>query len=472
MERLLKIFVVSASLLTVSLSLSAKADSTVVANAEPAAAVLAKADTAAVPSAVPAADSAAVQSQSEAKEEDKGFDALKYTLQKRYINRGLPFKSSGFFDNTFLSFHGGSEQLVPFGNSSLSWGLAAKLSFGKWIDRYNAVRFSLACEQHLKNINRQRIWNVGFDVSHMFNLSSYFGGYKPSRFFEISTVEGFKYRYSMLNGSGIHAGGLHVGLNLRMNVAKNLDFFVEPLVTAYSDGTDHSGGWNWRIYDIGYGGTMGLSVRFHSDKEYRCGPADAGNSFISFSAGPQFQNSDLVYDIDGFARSLGAQYNISYGRWFSRVFALRITGFYADCKWKEFVDGTRKSTLYYGARVEGMLDLVRLFAKDKTKDPKFSLPILFGPEVGGMTKQDLTRNINRLYIGLAGGCQFKYRVADYIAVFAEPHFSIVPYNVINESSDPLKNIGVNYYDATFNLNFGVELDFGRLKDRQNKDKID
>lgn len=467
MERLLKIFVVAASLLAVSVRLSAMADSTVVANVEPAVAAFANADTA----AVPAADSAAVQPQSEEKE-DKGFDALKYTLQKRYVSRGQPFKSTGFFDNTFLSFHGGSEQLVPFGNSSLSWGLAAKLSFGKWIDRYNAVRLSLACEHHLKNVTRQHIWNAGFDISHMFNLSSYFGGYKPSRFFEISTVEGFKYRYSMINDYGLHAGGIHIGFNLRMNVARNLDFFVEPIVTAYSDGTDYSGGWNWRIYDIGYGGTMGLSVRFHSDKEYRCGPADAGNSFISFSAGPQFQNSELVYEIDGFHRSLGAQYNFSYGRWFSRVFALRVTGFYADCKWKEFVDGTRKSTLYYGARVEGMLDLVRLFSKDKTKDPKFSLPILFGPEVGGMTKQDLTRNINRLYIGLAGGCQLKYRVADYIAVFAEPHFSIVPYNVINESSDPLKHVGVNYYDSTFNLNFGVELDFGRLKVSQNKDKMD
>lgn len=417
--------------------------------------------------AVSPADTSSVSPADSASSEDRGFDALKYTLQKRYIYRGKDFKSEKFTDNTFLSLHAGTEQFVPFGNSTYAWGLAARLSYGKWIDKYNALRLSLATEQHFRNVDRQHIWNVGFDVSHMFNLSAYFGGYNPARFFEISTVEGFRYRYSIMDGHGYHAGALHIGFNLKMNVAKNLDFFIEPLVSANSDGMDHSGGWNWRIYDIGYGGTMGVNWRFHSFEPYRCPAETRGSSFVSVSAGPQYQNSDLVYDFDGFHRSLGAQYNISYGRWFSRVFALRLTGFFAHSRWKEYIDGTRKNTLYYGARVEGMLDVIRLFTpKDRYGDglgPHFSLSLLFGPEVGGMTKQELSDNINRLYLGLAGGVQAKYRVIDYLSVYVEPHFSVVPYNVVNESPEPLKHVGYNYYDGTFNINFGVELDLGQLK---------
>ena len=392
---------------------------------------------------------------------DKGFDALRYSLQKRYIYRGEPFVKNRFTDNTFLSFQAGSEQFVPFGNSTFGWGLAMKLSYGKWIDAYNAVRVSLAAERHFRNVNRAHIWNVGFDVSHMFNLSSYFGGYKPDRFFEISTVEGFKYRYSILDGNGIHAGALHIGFNLKMNVAKGLDFFVEPLVSCYSDGGDHSGPWNWRIYDIAYGGTIGLSYRMHSDKNIKRGPAGKGDSFISLSAGPQFQHSDLVRETMGVFRSMGAQYTLSYGKWFSRVFALRATGFFSHDKWIEYIDGTRKNTLYYGARVEGMLDLFGLFRSGRKSD--FSIPLLFGPEVACLTKQELSGSFTRFYLGLTGGVQFKYRVLEYLSVFVEPRFSVSPYDVVNESFDPLRNVGVNYYDSVYSLNLGVELNMGFLK---------
>ena len=156
----------------------------------------------------------------------KGFDALEYSLQKRHIFRGKPFVADRFTDNTFISVHGGTEQLAPMGNSTIAWGMALKLSYGKWIDAYNAFRLSLAVEDRFKNADKTHIWNAGFDIAHMFNLSSYFGGYNQSRFFEISTVEGLKYRYAVRNGQGIHAGGVHIGFNLKMNVARDLDFFI------------------------------------------------------------------------------------------------------------------------------------------------------------------------------------------------------------------------------------------------------
>ena len=386
----------------------------------------------------------------------KGFDALEYSLQKRHIFRGKPFVVEGLNDYTFIYVHGGTEQLAPMGNSTIAWGMALKLSYGKWIDAYNAFRLSLAVEDRFKNADKTHMWNAGFDIAHMFNLISYFGGYNQSRFFEISTVEGLKYRYAVRNGQGIHAGGVHIGFNLKMNVARDLDFFVEPTVTAYSDGIDFSSAWNWRIYDVGYGGTMGLSYRIHSYDTYRTGPESAGKSFVSVSAGPQYQNSDLVYRNVGFGKSFGFHVNISYGKWFSRVFALRVSGMYSQSRWITYTNGVSKNTLYYGARVEGMLDILALFHSGERG--RLSLPVLFGPEAGCMTKQELSGNINRGYLGLTGGIQVKYRVGGRFSVFVEPHFSVVPYNIVTDTPDPLKNVGVNYYDNTFNLNIGLEFE--------------
>ena len=97
--------------------------------------------------AVSPADTSTVSPADSVSADDRGFDALKYTLQKRYIYRGKDFKSEKFTDNTFLSLHAGTEQFVPFGNSTYAWGLAARLSYGKWIDKYNALSFAyLLCD--------------------------------------------------------------------------------------------------------------------------------------------------------------------------------------------------------------------------------------------------------------------------------------------------------------------------------------
>lgn len=389
------------------------------------------------------------------------FNALDYSMQSRYIERGEPFIENKFSDNTFLSVHGGSEKLSPRGNSTYNWSAAAKISFGKWFNPYNALRVTLAGERTFRNNDRSVIWSAGLDISHMFNMSRYFGGYKPSRFLEISTVEGLRYRYSMTGGEGTSAAGLHLGFNFNMNLGGGMDFFVEPLATFYSDNIDHSARWNWHRYDITYGGTMGLSYRFHSHKPYRTGPSDTGNAFVSLSAGPAFHYADLVMERMGLFKSLGAQVNISYGKWFTPVFALRATGFFTTDKWIAYGNGDKHNAWYYGARVEGMLELVSLFRGGNKAD--FSLPLLFGPEIACVTKRESTRNINNFYLGLTGGFQLKYRILEYISIFMEPRITIVPYTIVNVSEDPLKHVGHNYYDTLYNLNFGIELDLGFLQ---------
>ena len=206
---------------------------------------------------------------------------------------------------------------------------------------------------------------------------------------------------------------------------------------------------------------MGLSYKFLSDRKALSGPADTGDAFVSFSAGPAFHFSDLVLDRIGIFKSLGAQMNLSYGKWFTPVFALRATGFFTTDKWIEYSYGARKNAWYYGARIEGMLDLCSLFRHGRKSD--FSVSLLAGPEVAAVTKRESSRNLTNFYLGLTGGLQLKYRILEYISIFLEPRVGIVPYTIVTDSLDPLKHVGHNYYDTLYNLNIGVELSLGFLE---------
>lgn len=182
------------------------------------------------------------------------FNALRYSMQKRYRPKDEPFVSGSFWDNTFVFAGGGVEKLVPREPLSFGLGPVFRLGAGKWWRPYHGVRVALAGEFFVRDHDSEKVSNFGVDVEHLFNLNAYLGGYKPGRFLEVWTVEGLGYRYSSLAGEGKHVVDLHVGLNLNMRIGERVDFFVEPRVTFYSDAVDHSADVNWHRYDVGYGG--------------------------------------------------------------------------------------------------------------------------------------------------------------------------------------------------------------------------
>ena len=391
-------------------------------------------------------------------EEDGMFNALDYSLQKRFRAKDEPFTSRRFSDNSFVLVYGGAEKLTTRSSSSFSWGGFAKAGYGKWFNPYNAARAVLSFDHKSRNRDRQDIWGYGLDVSHMFSLSRYFWGYKHSRFLEVSTVEGLRYRYSVMGGDGTHSLGVDLGFNFNMNLSRRIDLFVEPLVTFYTDGIDHSGAWNWHRYDIAFSASAGLSYKLHSDSRShrgRPGQWKKGRAFISVSAGPQFQNSDLVRETMGIGKSLGMHYAFGFGNWFNQYLAFRGTVFFSNDLWAEYADGQQMKCQYYGGRAEVMFDIIPLFKKGE--EFPLSVSLAAGPEFGLMNKKDIGENIDRFYFGVTGGLQVKCRVYRFISLFVGPRFSVVPYNVDNKSLDPLRNVGVNYFDSVYNLNAGIEI---------------
>ena len=421
-------------------------------------------DSVAAGNALPAADVAAAENKAAADttlsevdslKQAKMFNALKYSMQKRFRPKDEVFVVGSFWDHTFVSLAGGVEKWVPRQGVEFSLGPTFYASFGKWWRPYHGVRVSLAGGTFVRCSDSEKLAAVGLDVAHLFNLNAYLGGYKRGRFLEISTVEGIGYRYSSIGGEGAHALDVHLGLNLNLHLGARMDFFVEPRVAFYGDGIDHSADVNWHGYDVGYGGVMGLTYRFLPEGSEFPGSRSGveEETFLSVAVGQQFQLSDLVQEM-GIGNSLGTHVGVSWGKWLTSMFAMRVSCFMGSDKWREYEDGSDDKTRYLGLRVEGMLDLCALV---RGKRGNFSLPLLFGPEIGAMNKAEREDNLRRAYLGLTGGLQLKYRVLENVSLFLEPRYSLVPYShSVPSEIEGRGDIRTNYYDDVFNFNIGVE----------------
>ena len=265
-------------------------------------------DSVAAGNALPAADVAAAENKAAADttlsevdslKQAKMFNALKYSMQKRFRPKDELFVVGSFWDHTFVSLAGGVEKWVPRQGVEFSLGPTFYASVGKWWRPYHGVRVSLAGGTFVRCSDSEKLAAVGLDVAHLFNLNAYLGGYKRGRFLEISTVEGIGYRYSSIGGEGAHALDVHLGLNLNLHLGARMDFFVEPRVAFYGDGIDHSADVNWHGYDVGYGGMMGLTYRFLPEGSEFPGSRSGveEETFLSVAVGQQFQLSDLVQEM-------------------------------------------------------------------------------------------------------------------------------------------------------------------------------
>lgn len=386
----------------------------------------------------------------------KDFNALEYSSQKRYRPDNDRFISEGFFDNTFISAFVGAQQIAPIESTTFCWGPVAGISFGKWFDPFSGIRLSASGNVFARNWDNRKPLNAGADLSYLFNITSYLDGYRMSRFCDLYTVAGAGYRASWLGGNVSHVGNIHAGFSLNMKTGKHIDLFVEPLVYLYSDGLAHTGEANWRRYNFSYGAQAGLKLNFIPEEGQRPSIDYTEGTFISFSAGLQFQNTPYYRSTGKFLGSTGPQFLFSYGKWYTDICALRTSLLWSGNVWNS--DGRYKlNSRYIGGRVEAMFDMIGIFLKDR-ENPVFSFYTIFGPEAGLFRKVDRTRDIAYPYLGLGAGMQFKFRMIDCISIYAEPHVSAIPYSyVVPTINHQLEGWRHNFCDWLFNLDIGLEI---------------
>lgn len=395
----------------------------------------------------------------------RNFNALRFSLQRRYRPENDPFENKTWGDNTFLTLNLGSSHIIPRTGKNFGAGPEVRMAYGKWFNPYNAVKASLSGGYFFRNEDNLRCVDVELWASHMFNLTSYLGGYKTDRFCDLSTVEGLGYAMSLSEDGVGHALGVHLGLNFNMRLTEKLDFFVEPLFVIYTDGIDQSAEMNWHHYDLSFNATVGLAmelsgknrtpkIKIPSFEGEEKSQKKELKSFVSLAGGLQIQNSDLVSKM-GITNAMREHVSLSFGHWFHPVVALRASGFYSQHYWHKYKNSDKMPSTYLGARTEVMLDFLAIGRQ--TRDRVFSLPLLVGAEMGYMKKLDLDKSVSSAYFGFTGGLQLNVRLHRRINLFLEPRFSIVPYSVPADTGIPELESRENYYDGIFNLNLGFAI---------------
>lgn len=386
---------------------------------------------------------------------ERGFDATRYSMQKRHRPANESFINKKFINNTFVTIGAGFTSLFPLADNPIGMGPGGMIAFGKMIDPYHNIRIGIAGNMFQRNSDNTTCINGELMISHMFNMMSYVNGYKHTRFFELSTIEGISLDYTNIGGLSGFAGGIHLGFNLKFRLSKHLDFFAEPLATIYTDNIDRSGTNNWHRYDIGYRGNFGLNIKITPKEQLAAVTEFPGsNMFVFYAGGIQLQNSAYVLNEIGPMEALGVHASLGYGNWFNRVLALRGSLFYSEDYWRQYNDKSKSKTHYAGARLEFMFDPTG-FGKNWEKRV-VCVPLMVGPEIGYMSKIDKAgENINRYYVGLTAAMQLKFKIKNILGLYFEPRFSLIPYSV-NHSDIPDVWYRINYYDGIVNLSFGLE----------------
>lgn len=387
------------------------------------------------------------------------FNALRYSMQKRYRPKGAKFVNDRFFDNFFVAAWGGYNRIIPRTGVELTGATELGLSLSKFFTSNTGLRLSGSWSSAKRKSDNEPWKSYSITVDHLYNLSSAVAGYNPNRIFEISTVGGLGYHMSSLASQRKSAADFHVGMQLKLNTGTRLDFFAEPRLTFYTDGIDVSNEKNWHKYDAGLSAIVGMSYRLgtfykNGSKE----PDDESfmeNTFISAGMGLQFQNSALVRQ-QGVLGSMGPTFHLAVGKWFAEPFGIRMSTFGSYNSWKRYEQGDLDyMTIYAGGRAEAMINPIAFFKKD-IRDMRWGIVPMFGVEVGMMKKQDVKGSINKNYIGWTGGLQLKYYVSDNFAFYIEPRMSKVPYT-FNQATTSGKINEFSYYDHIINASIGIEL---------------
>lgn len=188
------------------------------------------------------------------------------------------------------------------------------------------------------------------------------------------------------------------------------------------------------------------------------------NTFLSIAAGGQFQASRLTSEM-GLTNSIGPHISLSAGKWLIPAFGLRLSAFKSADTWHKKVIASSVSSAgeefyemsaYAGGRLEGMLDATYFF-NGRQLNPKFSVNVLAGGELGYIQKENGYRPAKGGYTGFTGGLQFKYRLWGDVSLFAEPRTSLASYSLKTNEKEEGRYVAKKFTDNLYSINIGIEI---------------
>lgn len=343
-----------------------------------------------------------------------------------------------FFDHTFLSFSGGPGALVN--KSPSTWrhymGGQARISAGKWFNPYSALRLSLTGATY-KQHDAEKMKAMGLGAEYLWNMHNTFGGYDPSRWFEMNALAGLHADWSNNSKNKTRpVFGVGGGLQANFHLNDRADLFLEPRIDIYQeDYAAHTH--SFKDWDAVFSLQAGFALRYNvspsaSHLNRTSFKESDQRKFLTISAGtdapmPGLRNTDNYAFIG----------NVGFGQWFTPQSAWRIQ-----------VNGLgRKYDIYYikgSVELDYMADLTA-WSSGYNPDRICNLRIFGGVGLGADYMQGEYKA--GFAPDLHAGAQLAFRVNPAVELFAEPR--VIHLFQTQESNMPSKThlaaaVGLNY----------------------------
>jgi len=429
----------------------------------------------------------------------EGMNGLDYLMAHRYMANGEEFTPK-WYDHVFLQAGLGMMQMMP-PNDAYRFNALTMVQggIGKQFNKLNSARLLFHGAWGYQQAKDRRFTNYGVRLEHLFHFSSYFGGYRPSRLLEVSTILGVGFQHSQLSYKNImwekeqlsdiaaleKAGDFEEAAVLRENMPKDrsassfeghfglqLRFFtgpqgyihVEPYIGLASDDMDLSTNQNWRKVDVFYGlnvnytyylqNNLSQAERLRYSRKYQGEIIDSVKPsistwiqpwFLQFSNGPSWMNANV-----GVGESMGTNTTLSIGKWLSPVIGLRLSAVMQQATWSR--NGNMYNHSYYGGgRVEGLFNPLG-FLKDFRWNKPFGFHLAGGIEYGQVKRYE-TKALSTRYEAYHAALNLWWQPADGLRLFVEPHAAFYFYKV------PYSNVSWNkqHRDKSVAVQVGVSV---------------
>lgn len=413
-----------------------------------------------------------------------GFNSLDYLLEDRYIAHGDQF-TKRWNDHLFIEAGLGAEHIIaPTDDYKFTPVTSAKLSFGKQLNERNTIRLSAFGGFAYQKEENFYMVKMGGKIDHLFDLSSYFNGYDPTRRISISTLLGAGVVYSKFaDNSGYKyssdaAFEGHMGLQFKLFTGPQGYVNFEPYVGVATDAMDVSEQRNWRKYDGFFGANLTYVYFLHNNlspeaRERYLTKRKLSDDITKDSILYSWQKPLFVEISNSFhaprsgemaiSESMGLGYSFAIGKWLSPAIALRATigSQNITSSIEEGKLGGQSYTQYnYANYLSGKLEalfnpfgLVRHY----NWESRFGAYAVLGLEMGKVWKEH--EDINKMMQGYTAGLHLWARLSEGLHLFVEPRLEHVIYHSANKTAPN----NVRYGDDFTSLNVGISINTRQRK---------
>lgn len=409
-----------------------------------------------------------------------GYNALSDVMEGRYIPRGDTFvKRPRWLRNVFIQGGIGGEMITPPDHVwKISPMISGQIGFGKDFNKLHSVRVMFHAATGYLQTEEQTFTKLGGKLEYLYNLSSYFSGYNPSRLFGLSAIVGAGLSHSLMGDQKGTTFEGHVGAQFRFYTGPNAYISVEPYVGIGGDKIDLSGNRNWRKADVFYGANVNLVYYLdnHLSPESKRRLIDTRHNrnqlstdslleswqqpwFAQITNGVSMMNAPMVSQ----GATMGPELSVSIGRWLSPVVGLRGTVYTRSNVWRELplenADGSQtglklsEHNITNGVRLEAMINPLG-FLRKFYWDAPFGFYLVGGAEYGWVEKTQSTP-LSCSTFGWGGGINLWYQFESGMKVFLEPRIMHNEYKIPYTNKDWYKRYSDNY--TTVNVGLAVEL---------------